>query len=70
VTREKLTCSVSAKLPEEMQQALDLYIQARSREARVTLSRAQAVREILESSELLREYLREVERSCARVDRA
>jgi predicted transcriptional regulator len=57
VTREKLNCSVTVKLPDELQQALDLYVERRSREARVVLSRSQALREIIESSEHLRDFL-------------
>ena len=43
----KKVAQLSVRISDEMQAELDQYIERRSREARLTLSRAQAVRELL-----------------------
>lgn len=47
MTRDKLLAQVSVRLPEAAMAELDLYVEERSREARVVLSRAHAIRELL-----------------------
>lgn len=43
----KKVAQLSVRISDELQAELDQYIERRSREARLTLSRAQAVRELL-----------------------
>ncbi|MEM9191966.1 MAG: hypothetical protein AAGF12_22525 [Myxococcota bacterium] len=46
---EKLLTAVTFKVGETMVKALDEYVGRRSKEARIRLTRSQAVRELLES---------------------
>lgn len=49
-TQEKLTEQVTVRMDESLRQRLDEYVQRRSRQAGVVLSRAMAARELLEAA--------------------
>lgn len=47
MTRDKLLAQVNVRIPEAALAEIDLYVEERSREARIVLSRAHAIRELL-----------------------
>ncbi len=62
IHREKLMVQVNVRITDAMTSEIDLYVEERARQARLPLSRAQAVREILAAWEVARRAGRMCER--------